>query len=457
MLIRYTVENFLSFNNASTFSMLPGKGTLKKEHKTKAVKGVSLLKTSIILGANASGKTNLVKAINFGKVFVLKGFPDGGIIDYSKFRLDKDAEMRNSKMEHEIQCGGRNYAYGFVFNKQRIEEEWLYEIGKNGEKMIYERIASHDNPFNLDYLLKKNPKPDDGQFIRFVAKGTPDNQLFLREIVVRRGKENTKDVSDLYNVFGWFLNTLKVISPETKYKQGIKSEISNDEDLHRFYEELLRYFGTGVDGVCLEDAEVDSLKLSDEYLDIIKEDVMNSKAEEKRCLVNVRGALYVFSRNNNELQVRHFMTEHLISDGARTNFETNEESDGTNRIIDLIPMIIDLANGGNVFVVDEIERSLHPNLTYDIFDMFLSFSENKDSQLIATTHESSLLTQKLLRRDEIWFAVKDRAGATSLHSLEDYAVRFDKEIRKDYLLGRFKAVPRLGSRYELSLKPLKNA
>ena len=152
------------------------------------------------------------------------------------------------------------------------------------------------------------------------------------------------------------------------------------------------------------------------------------------------------------------MTKHKVSGGDEVLFETGEESDGTNRIIDFIPLIFDLLNGENVFIIDEFERSLHPNLIYDIFDLFLEFAAKVNSQLIATTHESSLLTQKLFRKDEIWFVVKNSMSESLIYSLEDYNVRFYKNIRKDYLLGRFKAIPRIGNRYELSvLKPSMNA
>ena len=119
----------------------------------------------------------------------------------------------------------------------------------------------------------------------------------------------------------------------------------------------------------------------------------------------------------------------------------------------LVGKIIDFFKGGNVFIIDEMERSLHPNLIYDLLDLFLDKSDNINSQLILASHESSLLTQKLLRKDEIWFAVKDNDGVSHLHSLEEYNIRFDKEIRKDYLLGRFKAIPSLGNRSTLTVLP----
>ncbi len=135
MLIRFSVENFLSFNDRQTFSMLPGKGTLKAEHKTEKIDGISVLKTAVLFGANASGKSNLIKAIDFGKKLVLIGTNPEKTIDYQNFRLDKNSKSANSRIEYELQHKGKNYAYGFSFNHQAIVEEWLYEIGqkKRGE------------------------------------------------------------------------------------------------------------------------------------------------------------------------------------------------------------------------------------------------------------------------------------------------------------------------------------
>ena len=148
------------------------------------------------------------------------------------------------------------------------------------------------------------------------------------------------------------------------------------------------------------------------------------------------------------------MTKHKVTDKKKLEkFDTSDESDGTNRIIDFIPILMDLIKGDNVFIIDEMERSLHPNLIYDLLDLFLDKAENINSQLILASHESSLLTQKLLRKDEVWFTVKDNDGASRIHSLEQYNIRFDKQIRKDYLLGRFKAIPKIGNRNKLTVLP----
>lgn len=452
MLIRYSVENFLSFNQRAEFSMIPGKGSLKANHRSPAVNGVQALKASIILGANASGKSNLIKAIAFGKLMVVRGFPANQMIDFQQFKLDTNAESRNSRMEFEIQTNGKNYAYGFVFNKFSIVEEWLYEISKRSEKAIFERDSHKKDKFNLDTLLKANSKEEDKQFINFTAKGTPDNQLFLRELIVRKVADNVDDIKDITTVYYWFLNTLKVIFPEDKYKFGLESEVSDNERLNTIYSELLKYFGTGISGICMEDIDPNSVKIPEFILAGVKEKLMNSQSENARSVFGINGSTYVITRVGAEMHFQKLMAKHLNDEGREILFDTKNESDGTNRIIDLIPLMIDLIEGNNVFIIDEMERSLHPNLIYDIFDLFLDSTTSTRSQLIVATHESSLLTQKLFRKDEIWFVVKNNSGASLLHSLEDYNIRFDKEIRKDYLLGRFKAIPRIGNRYELSLK-----
>ena len=102
-------------------------------------------------------------------------------------------------------------------------------------------------------LLKLNEKEEDKQFIRFTAKGTPDNQLFLRELIVRKVAENVSCLSDITSVYNWFLNTLKIVFPEDKYNVGLESEVNDNERLNTIYKELLKYFGTGIVGVCLED------------------------------------------------------------------------------------------------------------------------------------------------------------------------------------------------------------
>ncbi len=452
MLIRFNVENFLSFEGREMFSMIPGKGSLKSEHKTKKVKGISVLKSAVLFGANASGKSNLIKAIAFGQALVMKGSRPDKPINYQKFRLNAELLNKDSRIEYEIQHRGKNYAYGFTFNKDVIQEEWLYEIGPGTEQKIFERDSRKKNSFDLSYMLGKLKKEEEKQFLNFTAKGTPNNQLFLSEIRSRKVKENVSKINDLLNVIDWFQNALKVISPDDKYNVGLRFELKDDAELLTLFEEFLSYFDTGIDGVCLERVDPENIELPKRLLDDIKEDLMSKKSEIRRAAISTPNNTYFVSIKDDDIFVEKFMTKHSVrGSGEIEKFDTRDESDGTNRVMDFIPLLMDLLKGNNVFIIDEMERSLHPNLIYDLLDLFLSKAEHVNSQLILASHESSLLTQKLLRKDEIWFVVKDQFGASRLHSLEQYNVRFDKEIRKDYLLGRFKAIPRIGSRAKLSV------
>jgi hypothetical protein len=435
--------------------MLPGKGSLKQSHKTDPVKGISTLKTAVIFGANASGKSNVIKAIDFGKALLLRGLNEEGTIQYQRFRLDATTVHANSRIEYEIQHKGKNYAYGFVFNSQQIVEEWLYEINSKSETKIFERNIQWKEQFDLEPLLKKNKKEIHSQFLTFIAKGTPDNQLFLREIRTRKVKDNVKDISDLLHVIDWFQNSLKIIFPQDKYNEGIKLELKGDSKLLEMYQQLLRYFDTGINGVDLVKIDIEKIGLPKKVLDELQSNLLSDTSEDTTVLISSPyNETFFLTKDNHSVSALKFKTKHKISGSDQIElFDTSDESDGTNRIIDFIPLILDLLKGDNVFIIDEMERSLHPNLMYDLLDLFLDKAEHINSQLIIASHESSILTQKLLRKDEIWFCVKDAEGASSLYSLEEYNIRFDKEVRKDYLLGRFKAIPKLGNRQMLSVLP----
>lgn len=455
MLIRFTVENFLSFRDKEIFSLIPGKGTLKPQHKTKPVKGISVLKTAVVFGANASGKSNLIKAIEFGKTLVLKGSKTEQPITFDFFKLDKKNTSKNSKIEYEIQHKNKNYAYGFIFNSKEIVEEWLFEINKKSENKIFERTNS--NKFNIDSLKKKNKK-EEIQFIEFTAKGTPRNQLFLTQIRNTNVTENVSDISDILNVIDWFQNALTVIYPNSK-NIGKKFELLENTDLQKLFTEMLDYFDTGIDGIEFNEIDFQKIDVPEEVKDDIKNDLFGEKSEKKSAFLSnpQDDKYYIISKgNDNQIEAKLLKTKHKVIGGTFELFDLKDESDGTRRIMDLIPLIIDFFKGDNVFIVDEMERSLHPNLIYDLFDFFLSKCDNISSQFIVASHESTLLTQKLLRKDEIWFTVKDKHGVSHLHSLEDYNIRFDKEVRRDYLLGRYKGVPKLGNRNELTVLPFKN-
>jgi AAA15 family ATPase/GTPase len=159
-----------------------------------------------------------------------------------------------------------------------------------------------------------------------------------------------------------------------------------------------------------------------------------------RSLDNKRYTIY--RDEHGDLIALKLISKHKIKNSNKeVSFEINEESDGTQRIIDLIPVLISSLEEDRVFVIDELDRSLHPLLIQEFISIFVKKSTEQKSQIIVTTHDASLLNQKLLRKDEIWFTEKNEFGNSNLFSLEEFNIRYDKNIRKDYLRGRFGAIP----------------
>ncbi len=453
MLLRFGIENFLSFKGKQIFSLLPGKSTLKAEHKSTSINGVSALKIAAVYGANASGKSNLIKAIDFGREKVLKGTGPEQLITSDFFKLDVGYNGKPVVIEYEFAHKGHNYAYGFKASSREVLSEWLYLLRKTSQTKVFERSNTID--FDLSYLLKKNKHKKQAQYIEFVSKSTPRNQLFLTQIINTNMNDHVSDISELHDALDWFRNALTVVYPGSKNVHK-HFELNDNTDLKQVFLEMLDYFDTGIDGIEFEEVDFDKSDIPDTVKNELMQILLNDKSEKTSTfLANPNeDKYYIVSKGTNQLLTAKILkTIHKVSGGTSELFDLAHESDGTRRMMDLIPLVIDFYKGGNVFVVDEIERSLHPNLVKDLLDFILERCSNINSQLIFSTHEATLMTQKVLRKDEIWFSVKNEEGATQLHSLEDYTVRFDKELMKDYLLGRYKGVPRLGNRRNLSVLP----
>jgi len=454
MLIRFSIENFLSFKERTEFSMIAGRsGRDKKSHFIKDEKrnAIPILKFASIHGANASGKSNLMKAVKFSKDLILNGTKPGSAIQYQTFRLDEKTRNANSRIEFEIQHKGKMFAYGFVFNKKDIIEEWLFEISKNSEKPIFERTEI--DKFDIEPIKELNKVETEQQFLSFLAKGTLNNQLFLTEVKNRKVKENVSNIEDLLTVIDWFENCLTIFFPNSKVT-GIEFKLKSNQNLKNSIIELLEYFGTGIDDICLEKVDFEKIGLPEEVLIDIKDKLNFENAPNVGVFLTdpLKNMSFAFTKEGDEFIAEKLMTIHKISGSENTDrFDLKDESDGTRRLIDIIPLLLELFKNSKVVFIDEPERSLHPNLLYDLVDLFLQKTSSMKNQLIIASHESSLLTQKLLRIDELWFVHKNVGGSTNLYSLVDFSIRYDKQIRKDYLLGRFKAVPKIGNRNTLSI------
>jgi AAA15 family ATPase/GTPase len=433
MLKRFTIENFSSFQKENSLDLTAGRTELKQEH-CYDFKKVKILKSAVIYGANASGKSNLFKAIDYGKEIVLNNLDN--VDTYKKyFRLDNDSVNKATKFEFEIEIDNRFFSYGFssILNKKEITEEWLYEIGKTSPELIFER---NNNIIDIGKLLKN--KDVQNRFNIYIEDMTnQSSRLFLSEIANKDLEFiEVKIINEIYN---WFEEKLIVIYPDTQYEE--LGSLRNNSSLTKTFKKYLSEFDTGVvDISSIEEDFENSLKnIPDELKkqiikDISKNDVIGTlKTPDSQFFT-------IFKDEKDELKVEKLGLIH--SNDVKEIFELKDESDGTRRLFDLIPLIRKFSKDYTI-IIDEFDRSLHPKLTKKFFELFFKLNNNVESktQLIVTTHESTLLDQELVRRDEIWFIEKDKTGASNIFSLNQFKVRYDSKIEKAYLLGRYGAIP----------------
>ena len=434
MLIRFHASNFLSIHEEVELSLIPGRVRQHPEHVMHDSEGcgAAVLRAAVIYGANAAGKSNLVRAMRFAQRLIVDGTRIKQAIPRIPFKLCKEGTSCPSKFEFEFKQGKRCYGYGFEVDSQRVHAEWLYEIKKTTEALLFERTTTEEGGVAVQFGKVGFVDSDDGRTVRGVAKGTRPNQLFLTESMER----NVPHFADVYH---WFRETLAIIYPESKYLPllGRTAESDFAASMARYLEQL----GTGVYGFDLSEVDPE-VEFSAEMLEDLRE--MAEPEGKSIFVVGPRGECYIVELSGGQIQAKKLMFKHRMGDGGEeVQFDIREESDGTRRMLDLLPGFANLTGREQVIVIDELDRSLHPRLSYELLRLFLADSGNR-SQIIATTHEENLLNLELLRRDEIWLIEKDPGGASQLYSLEEFAPRYDKDIERGYLMGRFGAIPVFG-------------
>lgn len=436
MLIRFSVANFRSFDHETELSMVKGLQRKHPGHIIKAAKsgGSDLLRAAVVYGANAAGKSNLVGAIEFAQKLIVDGTAPGNRIPVVPFKLREEAASKPGHFEFELRVGTDEYVYGFEVSAAMVESEWLYKVVGGTEQMLFERTTKEGKASVA--FGPRALKKDDQAFAKHVARGTRGNQLYLSEC--------RRQESALFkDVYEWFSTSLVVIFPNSRFV-SLEKHTSN-KDFRRRLTHWLSAFDTGIEDIETQEVALDSeqLDISDEVKERIAEDIGTDKAV---MLTDGRGKRFrITSNKDGTLSVTKIVTRHQSTGDSRIRFEMDEESDGTQRLFDLVPALAGATSGDTVLFIDELDRSLHPALSRRFISAFLERKRNAVGQLVVTTHESSLLDLDLLRRDEIWFVEKDSSGASTLYSLEEFAPRYDRDVRRGYLQGRFGAIPILAA------------
>lgn len=452
MLVGFSVGNYKSFKDRQKISFEASKIIRHKSH-VALKRGKRILKSGLVFGANAGGKSNLVKAIRFSREIVLTGL-DKVNLSKSHFRIDGNMYKEPGIFEYRIMVGDFEYSYGIAISylEKIILSEWLIRIDNSGKELyIFNREVDDNNISHTESEVEYS-NIEDRNRMDFYLEGFSENiseaykkKTILSDIALRANKK-VGIFAEIKRIYEWFEDII-ILFPNSKYS-GL-NQVAVDEDKKLFFSSLMSYFDTGIESVEGGSREMDFYKVLDsiprEEAEKIKIDISNA-ANEHPIMFKVDEQVFELRKDENgnlvynTLSMNHGNTDDM--------FDYNDESDGTKRLFDLIPLFY-VNRKASLILIDEIDRSLHTNLTRNFLELFYEVVKEKDCQLIATTHDSNLLDLELLRQDEIWFVERQDDHSSKVFSLNKFKERFDKKIDKEYLLGRYGAIPVFDDNYVL--------
>lgn len=395
MLIQFSAENYLSLKEKIVLSMLASNDTQHMEHLITTQKKAACLKSAVIYGANASGKSNVLNAFWFMVNYVLTSHEKQlhKPIDRIPFKFSSETLEKPSNFEVIFTVDDIRYAYGFAVTDKKVEEEYLYYYPNGRQAIIFERKNTNDYRFTTDVEEQMT-----------LRERTSPNKLYL-------SVASNWNYKKVVPVFEWFASCKILTKNSIADAYGIDAEKLYDDEYRSAITDMLR----------VADFGIQSLQIREK--------------SNLQCLVK------------NEEEYINIDAIHLVEDenGKSQSFVLNmtEESDGTNSYFKLAGIVKNVLEEGGLLVADEMDAHLHPLLMKHLVMMFNSQDYNpRGAQLIFTSHNTNLLDLDIFRRDQIWFTEKDeKCVATDLFSLYDFSVRKDTKVEKGYLLGRYGAIP----------------
>ncbi|MEG3029173.1 MAG: ATP-binding protein [Oscillospiraceae bacterium] len=448
MLVSLKIKNFLSFDSeeGACLDVRTKNCRGKSNHYIKSNK-VNLLRFASIYGANAAGKSNIVSSFEFFKDVVLqnqnKNFWQKYYTKYN--RNCKDNVSKPTVAEICIKLGTKLYRYGFeiMLNKSIIVKEWLFQ----DDTLIFIRDIEKENyQINLD-LFKLTDVRNMVEALFNVSK-SENKTLFISEM--NRAKrslykcENEKNLIIYQEVFNWIRDSLVIVRPDQPPR--IISNAINPNGDTKAVIRILGQFGFDIESLDFVEIPIDSVfsdigmpdDLKKDFIDDISQQLSEEDDGGFSIAINGPTGLHFFAKENDKPIVKRLSIVHK----NKSSFKVTEESDGTKRLLELIEILIN--NDKEItYIVDEIDRSLHPKLTKAFIELFLESENLGNTQLLVTTHASILLDQKLLRKDSICFATKV-GGNTIIKNLADIPnVRSELDLEEAYFSGRFEALPNI--------------
>ena len=420
VLIRFSVQNFMSFKNGVSLSMECAPISEHEETHTFAVDNYHFLKSVVIYGANASGKSNLLLALHFMRDFILNSSKESNAteeIDVAPYRLSTVTENQPSIFEIEFLRNERVYRYGFSVDLTEIHEEWLYYFPYKERKKEVQLFSRNKNKI---IVPKGTPFSREGKGLE---EKTRHNALFLSVAANFNGKISGE-------VQRW-MEECDFISGMSNNSIGFTAKMLKDPKVKNKIVKLMQAADIGIEDIIVEEIELKNTKLAKHLPKEIIDDISSAEmllSKHKK-----------YNEDDEEVGMETFNLGEV-------------ESEGTKKFLALVGPILDKLEKGGLLIVDELDAKMHPLLTRNVVSLFNSYDLNRaDAQIIYATHDVTNLTNKIFRRDQLWFVQKDSLGSSELYSLADYRDDEDKKIRKDatfakdYILGKYGAIPKFRS------------
>jgi len=416
MLIEFSVTNYRSFLTTQSLTLTANPATELQEENS-FVSSVSnlprLLRSAVVYGPNAAGKSNLIQAIAFMKGFVLssaKESQEGEKIDAAPFLFNRQSSRNSSEFEVLFIQECIRYQYGFAVNSERVTGEWLFAYPEGRAQKWFERNYDPETQKDIWYF---GPKFTGRR--KVWQEATRSNALFL-STAIQLNNEQVKPV------FNWFDHKLVTSVQGTSIRPEFTISECEEENKKKEILKFMNAADLSITDIFLEKKEFSTKDLPAEMPQSLKEKI--SKELDGKKLTSL-----------------FFM--HPSSDaGEDVALEFDEESAGTRKLFILAGPWLDVLDNGLVFFVDELDTSLHPLLVRFLLNLLHNSETNRhNAQLIFTTHDTTVLDQTLMRRDQVWFVEKDAENATRLYPLSDYKPRKGEALQKGYLYGRYGALP----------------
>ena len=439
MLLRLIAENLTSFKEAVEFNTFPSSKSHSHENHKITCGHATALRMSAIYGANGAGKSNLLQALNLLQTLVkTETLRKIDFYDDLTFKLDSQCSGKPSGLAVEFYYNNNVFYYHIEFTLEEIVLEELLLSKKSKDIPLFTR-KRNDISIDSNYIGKGISEQFQDALKRLVR---PD-MLLLSFL----GKYYSSESPLVVDAYQWFMKNLQLVLPDM-FHGFVPHMIDTDSDFSELVNRTLPELKTGIDKVIVKkeliaEEDVKSGKLI-QLVKQAKEHPGEPQTTRNRFTDDVVNVIF----ENGNVYLKTLVAVHRNLDGSEVEMSLHDESHGTRRLIEYMPLLYAIIQKDMVYVVDEIERSIHPIMIKDIVRK-LSESTTAKGQLIFTTHESGLLDQNIFRPDEIWFAQKDAEQATQLYPLSDFNIHKTANIENGYLNGRYGGIPFLSNLKDL--------